>query len=71
MKCVICGSRGYDGCLDEGGDYVCVDCWANGEAAIQGRRADTYVPAEFYTHVDYSAEMQRNFVRACNGETVR
>ena len=66
MRCSICGSCGYDGALDDGGEYVCVDCWADGEAAYRGRTAVSFVPATFSLPVTYPAGMQRRFVAACN-----
>lgn len=67
MRCVICGQGGVDGATDGGGDYVCVDCWASGEAAHQGREAVGFVGASVGYNVHYPADMQRRFVAACNG----
>lgn len=65
-RCAICGSSGYDGAIDDGGDYVCVDCWANGEAALDGRHAEAFVPADVPYQVSYPPDMARGFLDACN-----
>lgn len=66
MGCVICGQSNVDGAMDNFGDYVCVDCWANGEAAFEGRVAEAFVPAQVSYHVDYPVDMQQRFLDACN-----
>ncbi len=66
MNCTICGSKNWDGALDESGLYVCVDCWANGEAFHQNRTAVSFVPANVSYHVNYPSDMQEKFINACN-----
>lgn len=66
MGCVICGQRNVDGAMDNFGDYVCLDCWANGEAHSQMRQAQAFVPAVTPYQVDYPMEMQKKFLEACN-----
>lgn len=68
MQCTICGQRNVDGALDDKGDCVCVDCWANGEAACRGREATQFVPAVSMFPVTYPADMQRRFLDSCNGK---
>jgi len=46
MACVFCGQSGYDGAIDNFGDYICVDCWASGKARSSGRVAKIFVPAD-------------------------
>ena len=62
-RCILCGSN-YDGCLNEDGDFICVDCWADGSAI--GHTAVAAVPTEFPLYVNYPAEMLNRFVDACN-----
>jgi len=64
MCCAICGSRGYDGAFDANGDFICVDCWATGEAI--GRTAVSFRPAFTPYPVDYPVEVRQGFVDACN-----
>ena len=64
MCCAICGSRGYDGAFDANGDFICVDCWATGEAI--GRTAVSFCPAVTSYHVHYPAKIGQDFVDACN-----
>lgn len=51
MGCVICGQRNVDGAIDQCGNFVCVDCFATGEAKYHGRRAEVICPVPGY---DYS-----------------
>ncbi|MCL6615833.1 MAG: hypothetical protein K6T39_01690 [Anoxybacillus ayderensis] len=66
MRCVICGQGYVDGAIDSFGDYVCVDCWANGEAEYQGREAVEFVGADVPYYVDYQPELIESFLDACN-----
>lgn len=66
MGCAICGQRNVDGAMDNFGDYVCVDCWASGEAAMEGRHAETFVPAVVPYPVDYPEEVVQQFLDGCN-----
>lgn len=66
MSCVLCGQRDVDGAIDQCGQYVCVDCWASGEAAMSGLQAQAFVGANVPYAVSYPAEMQRRFLDACN-----
>jgi hypothetical protein len=68
MRCAICGQGYVDGAFDDFGDYVCVDCWANGEAEYQGRYATEFVPADVPYEVNYSTESILNFLDACNNK---
>ena len=62
--CAICGSRSYDGAFDANGDFICVDCWATGEAI--GRTAVAACPAYTPYPVNYPRGMGQRFVDACN-----
>lgn len=66
--CAICGQRNVDGAIDDCGDYICIDCWASGEAGAGGRYAVIAVPAITSYHVDYPPEMHERFLRACNNK---
>ncbi len=67
MKCAICGLSGdYDGAIDDSGDWVCVDCWASGEAYCSGRTAVSAAPAQGIITTHYPQELCRRFVAACN-----
>jgi len=66
MGCAICGQRNVDGAIDDFGDYICVDCWATGEAAMEGRRAVSFVPAVVPYQVEYPAEVVQKFLDGCN-----
>lgn len=46
MKCVICGSKNYDGGFDQYGNFVCVDCIADGSAECEGRNVEVNVEAD-------------------------
>ncbi len=68
MKCAICGLSGdYDGAIDDLGDWVCVDCWASGEADYHGRTAVSASPAQGPVPTYYPSDMRQRFVDACNG----
>ena len=64
MICILCGSRDYDGAFDDHDDFICVDCWATGEAV--GHIAKMASPAPFAFPVKYPAETLNRFVNACN-----
>ena len=66
MKCVICGSSGYDGAISQFGEHVCIDCWADGEASLRGNKATAFVPANFSLPVYYPADVQQRFLDAAN-----
>lgn len=66
MNCAMCSQSDVDGAMDSHGDYVCVDCWASGEAAHEGRTAKAFVPAATSYDVHYPAEMKQRFLDACN-----
>ncbi|WP_064214564.1 hypothetical protein [Anoxybacillus flavithermus] len=66
MRCVICGQGYVDGAIDGFGDYVCVDCWASGEAEYEGREAVEFVEADVPYYVDYPSESVARFLDACN-----
>lgn len=66
MGCAICGQSNVDGAMDNFGDYVCVDCFASGEAAFDGREAETFIPAQVPYDVEYPVDVQQRFVDACN-----
>lgn len=56
MKCDICGQRNIDGAIDQFGDFVCVDCFATGEAKFAGRKAEVLspVPGYDYSGIDFN-----------------
>lgn len=66
MGCAICGQRNVDGAMDNLGGYICVDCWASGEAHMLGRTAETFVPANVPYDVVYPVDVQQSFLDACN-----
>lgn len=68
MSCVICGQKNVDGAIDMLGDEICVDCWADGSAKIEGRVAKSFVGAIVPYSVNYPIEMQNRFINACNGK---
>jgi len=43
--------RNVDGAIDQFGDFVCVDCFAIGEAKLAGRKAEVTAPVPGF---DYS-----------------
>lgn len=45
MRCKLCGQGNVDGAIDQFGDFVCVDCFATGEAYLAGRKAKVLSPA--------------------------
>ena len=60
MKCVLCEQRNVDGAMDQCGDFVCVDCWATGEAKFSGRKAKVLspVPGYDYSGLDYAKSLE-------------
>jgi hypothetical protein len=66
MNCTICGQGNVDGAIGTSGGYICVDCWASGEAYIRGEQAESFVPANVPYHVDYPIDIQKRFLDACN-----
>ncbi|OPY64117.1 MAG: hypothetical protein A4E56_00171 [Pelotomaculum sp. PtaU1.Bin065] len=64
MKCVLCGQKNVDGAIDHFGDFVCVDCFATGEARCDGRTAKTLAPVPGY---DYSSLDHQRILEAYNG----
>ena len=65
-KCAVCGGPDfYDGCIDSDGEYVCLDCWASGEAQDRTATVATFASED---KIEYPNEMRQNFVKACNGE---
>lgn len=66
MICSLCGSKNYDGAVDNIGDFICVDCWADGSARKKGRIAETFVPANTYYAVNYPQEMKQRIIDAYN-----
>jgi len=63
MGCVICGQKNVDGAIDQHGDFVCVDCFATGEASMAGRKAEVLAPVPGY---DYSGLNHRKILDAYN-----
>jgi hypothetical protein len=64
--CVICGQKNVDGAVDNNGDYVFADCWADGSAGFEGRVAKSAVPADVPYGVNYPPESFKRFLDACN-----
>lgn len=65
MRCKICGQSGVDGAYDQYGDFVCVDCWADGEAYMEGRHAEILSPVPGF---DYSGLDTKKILHAFNHE---
>lgn len=65
MGCVLCGQSYVDGAIDQMGDFVCVDCFANGEAHFNGREAEIIAPVPGY---DYSGIDHQKVLDAYNGK---
>lgn len=63
MKCVLCGQKNVDGAIDQFGDFVCVDCFALGEAKLAGRTAKILAPVPGY---DYSSLDHQKILDAYN-----
>jgi hypothetical protein len=63
MKCVLCGQENVDGAIDQFGDFVCVDCWALGEAQYVGCKAKILAPVPGY---DYSSLNHQKILDAYN-----
>ncbi len=63
MKCVLCGQKNVDGAVDQFGDFVCVDCFATGDAAVAGRVAKVLAPVPGY---DYSGLNHQKILDAYN-----
>lgn len=65
--CVLCGQRNVDGALNQSGDFVCIDCFADGNAHFMGMRATNIVPASTPYFVDYSSINEIKYLSALNG----
>ena len=50
LRCALCGQRNVDGAIDQFGDFVCVDCFAEGEARFHGRKAEVLAPVPGYNY---------------------
>ena len=61
--CVLCGQRNVDGAIDQFDDFVCVDCFAEGEAQFHGRKAKVLAPVPGY---DYSGIDHNKTLNAWN-----
>ncbi len=68
MRCQLCGQGSVDGAVDQIGDFVCVDCWADGSAQYEGRKARAAMPAQGVIPTSYPSYMYRHFVDKANGE---
>jgi len=66
MHCKFCQQPDVDGAITEQGEYVCLDCWADGTARSNGEIAQSFRPAVVGYHVEYDTDMQRQFIDACN-----
>lgn len=54
----MCGQRNVDGAIDQHGDFVCVDCFATGEAQLSGRMAAALSPApDIFGSTAYAASL--------------
>ena len=69
-KCALCGQRNVDGAIDQQGSFVCVDCFADGEAHLDGRVAKVLMPAaDIFGSTEYAANLNyRRILAAYNGE---
>ena len=65
MGCALCGQGSVDGAIDQFGEFVCVDCFANGEAHFDGREAEVLAPVPGY---DYSRLNHKKILDAYNGK---
>ena len=65
MSCIYCGQGNVDGAMS-GGSFICVDCWADGSAQMDGHYAEQFVAPVTPYAVNYPAEMQDRFLDACN-----
>ena len=65
MKCIMCDQRNVDGAIDQHGDFVCVDCFAEGNAKFSGRKVRVLspVPGYDYSRIDYAKT-----IKAWNGD---
>jgi hypothetical protein len=64
-KCILCGQRNVDGAIDQYGDFICVDCWALGDAKMNGRTAKTLAPVPGF---DYSGLNYGKILDCYNGK---
>ena len=62
-KCAICEQKNVDGAIDQFGQFICVDCWAFGEAKACGSIAVKSSPVPGY---DYSGIDDRKVLEAYN-----
>jgi hypothetical protein len=68
MKCKLCGQRNVDGAFDQFGDFVCVDCFAEGNAHFSGRQAQVMAPAPLFGSTSYAKRLNhKNMLDAWNG----
>ena len=69
-KCILCGQRNVDGADNQFGDFVCVDCWALGDAQYAGFKATTLqpVPTVLGRAVNYSGLDFNKILAAYNHE---
>ena len=65
MNCIYCGQGNVDGAMSAG-SFVCVDCWADGTARMDGREAEQYAPPSTPYSVIYPLGGQEAFLKACN-----
>ncbi len=63
MKCTICGQRNVDGAIDQNGEFVCVDCFADGSAKFSGRKAEAMAPVPGF---DYSSINHKKTLESWN-----
>jgi hypothetical protein len=65
--CACCGtSANIDGCINQHGDWVCVDCWYTGDARRDGFVAKSAVPADFFG--TYPKHCYDSLLAACKAD---
>jgi len=67
MRCKICGQSGVDGAYDQYGDFVCIDCFATGEAYMSGLHAEMLAPVPGFNYPGL-AQREEEILRAWNHE---
>lgn len=68
MKCIICGQSNVDGADNQYGEFVCLDCWADGSAEYEGYIAVSASPVPGY---NYSGVNSQGYLDALNHKTKR
>lgn len=64
MICSLCNKTEKMGCEDQDGNFVCLNCWANGNAAANNKTAVKAV--KFIPEICWTENDKASFVFDCN-----